>query len=156
MQKRLRKPGRNQNWYSVFSLCENSEIVWLCTFFLERLRVQYTIRIIIIIYNTRHVVCTFHNLRAVTVRDDLHAFAQKPNAVVCSITVGTHNNTIYIVLLLLLLSPRSYPRDIYGISLLADEIPTMYYIILLCCAVMISLAIRPCRCSDRYLPILWS
>jgi len=94
----------------------------------------------------RHVVsiCTFHKLLAIAVRDDLHSFAQKPNVVVYSIMVGTYNNTIYIVLLLLL-SPWSCTQDIYGILRLGDTIPTTFYIILFCCAV-ISLAIGPCRC----------
>jgi len=125
--EKVKKPKQVFSTYTVFSLNENSEIVTLYFFSgtptSEVYRTHYY-------YNTRHIVCTFHNnLRAIAVRDDLHAFAQKPNAVVCRITAGTHNNTIYIALLLLL-SSRSYARDIYGISRLADAIPTMYYIIL--------------------------
>lgn len=128
-----------QNQYRFFTLQEfgNDDFA----LFLERLRVKYTVCIIIIIHDASYLY-TFHNLSAIEVLDDLHAFAQKPNAVDCGITAGTHN-TIYIALLLL--SPRSYARDIYGISRLADAIPTMYYIIVFCCAVMISLAIHPCR-----------
>lgn len=111
------------------------------------LRVKYTVCIIIIIHDALYLY-TFHNLSAIEVRDDLHAFAQKPNAVDCGYR-GTHNNTIYIALLLL--SPRSYARDIYGISRFTDAIPTMYYIIVFCCAVMISLAIHPCRYCGTYL-----
>jgi len=54
MQKRSRNPGLNQNKYEVFSLHENAEIVTL-NFFLERLRVKYTVRIIIKIHDTSYI-----------------------------------------------------------------------------------------------------
>lgn len=136
---------QNQFRYRFFTLREfgNTDFV----IFLKRLRMNYTVCIIIIIHDTSYLY-TFHNLRAIEVWDDLYAFAQKPNAVDCGITAGTHNNIIYIALLLLL-SPRSCARDIYGISRLADAIPInmTHYIIVFCCAVMISLAIHSCRAA---------